>query len=537
MKKLKYMTFLGLSAGLLFTQPALAYTKNETVYSKLNYDGTVTKTMVTNQLMGDIGEEIEDEAELFDLLALNKKKDLQVEGKTLKWKSDGKSLFYQGSTEKDIDIQVSIKYYLDGEEKKANEIVGQKGHVKIVYTFKNNMENTVMVGGRKEVLYTPFVVTLGTMIQQENAENVTISSGKVINNGNSYMVAGLTLPGLYESLGIDSLKELNTLTLEYDTESCSLSQVYFVATPKLIEESDITLFDDLKKVYANLDTLKQSINAIEEGTGKLENGASALNEGAGTLSSSLQTVLTSITTLQNGSTSVTNGLATLLASLKKAEEQLSAGVDLSSMNVLKEKNDVAITSLKTANTSLETIYTTNHLESVTKEQLVTLGYDEATIKSLLTVKKTYEANLNLIALLEANNTAIATTLSTFSSLQSQIITLVTQLENGASTLYQGSNQVGSGIGALKEGISQIYTGSLTLKEGTNTLKEGTKEVNQGVHQFNEEGISKLISYKNHLQSYTNKVDALMDLSKKYNGYASNNSEVTNFIYTVSSLKK
>ena len=537
MKKLKYMTFLGLSAGFLFTSNVMAYTKNETVYSKLNYDGTVVKTMVTNQLMGEKEEELEDTAELFDLLALNKKKDLQVEGKTLKWKSDGTSLFYQGSTEKEVDIAVSIKYYLDGEEKKANEIVGQKGHVKIVYTFKNNMENTVLVGGRKEILYTPFVVTLGTMIKQENAENVIISNGKVINNGNSYMVAGLTLPGLYESLGMDSLKEWNTITIEYDTESCTLSQVYFVATPKLIEEKDIRIFDDLKQVYANLDTLKQSILAIEDGTGKLESGASTLYEGADHLSSSLKNVVASIAPLQNGSGAVTEGLQTLLNNLKEANSMLSHSIDLTSMLPLKEKNEGAILSLKTANASLESEYTTNQLGSLTIEQIMAAGHDSVTTKNLVTLKQTYEANSNLIALLEANNKAMETAYTTFSSLQTQMVGLIEKLEEGTTQLHNGSQQVSRGMETLKEGISKIYAGSLTLKEGTNTLKEGSNEVNKGVHRFNEEGISKLVSYKNTLQNYTNKVDALLDLSKKYNGYASSNSNVTNFIYTVSSLKK
>jgi putative membrane protein len=536
MKKFSYFLAASFTLGMLLPT-ASALTKNETVYTKLNYDGTVSNVTVTNQLVSNKKEEIEDESELLEILNLKGNEKLQVEGKSLKWQSDGKDIFYQGTSEKTPDIQVNVEYFLDDEKVDVNSILGKKGHIKIVYNFTNNMKNTVTVNGQKEELYTPFLVTLGTMISQDTNQNLSISSGKVITNGTKYMVLGMSSPGLYESLKIEELKDLNTITLEYDTTSFSLSQTYFVMTPKLLEEEDLSIFDDLKDVYRSLDSLKENMDVIEEGTTTLKEGTVSIKDGSQTITDSLNKVLTSVKALESGSKKVTSGLNDVLTSLKAAESSMSFDNETyQSLSTLKSGNDAAITKLKAVNETYESTYTTYQLKTATQETLAALVPAEQ-VEKLLTLKETYEGNETLITLLEKNNEAITKVLSTFETLQTTISSMISNLEEGVGTLYTGSSQISTGLTSLQTGLEKIYNGSVSLSKGTNQLEEGATTLESGVKRFNKEGISKLIGYKNKVASYTNKIEALTELSKEYNGYASSNSTNTVFVSTISSLKK
>ena len=51
-------------------------------------------------------------------------------------------------------------------------------------------------------MYVPFEIVAGTMIKDENAKNVEVSSGKVVNDGTKTVVVGMAMPGLQESLGL-----------------------------------------------------------------------------------------------------------------------------------------------------------------------------------------------------------------------------------------------------------------------------------------------------------------------------------------------
>lgn len=44
---------------------------------------------------------------------------------TLTWKAAGNDIYYQGTTEKTIPIDVKITYYLDGKEMKPEDMVGK----------------------------------------------------------------------------------------------------------------------------------------------------------------------------------------------------------------------------------------------------------------------------------------------------------------------------------------------------------------------------------------------------------------------------
>ena len=60
------------------------------------------------------------------------------------------------------------------------------------------------VGGRTEKIYVPFAVLTGMVMDNDVFSNVEVSSGKVINDGERTVVAGMALPGLADNLNVDS---------------------------------------------------------------------------------------------------------------------------------------------------------------------------------------------------------------------------------------------------------------------------------------------------------------------------------------------
>lgn len=275
---LKKEFVLLLSLGI--TCPVNALTKTESVFSNLNTDGSINKITVTNHICSKTKEEYEDESELEDIINLNGSETFTKDGNNLKWKSDGKDIYYQGSTKKEGPIKININYYLNGEKKKAKEIVGKKGNVKVEINLENKMKNEVNINGNIEEVYTPFVVMAGTIIDTNNNSNVNVTNGKVVETGSKAIVASIASPGLYKSLNINKLNNLDKIEISFDTEKFSLNNIYIIATPKLIEEEDIKAFKDVDSLIDNINLLQDSMDKIENGSKELNNGLKSAYDGS-----------------------------------------------------------------------------------------------------------------------------------------------------------------------------------------------------------------------------------------------------------------
>ena len=165
----------------------MAATKNETVYSVINSEGK-SETTVT-EILDEIDGDVIDESDLENILNINGEEQYFKDDKRLTWKSNGNPIYYQGTTNKKLPIDIKVTYYLNNNEVNVKTINGKKGHIKIKIDYKNNE--------RHGDLYTPFIVTMASIIKGD-ATNVTISTGKVIANGKQNIAIGIAAPGLYE---------------------------------------------------------------------------------------------------------------------------------------------------------------------------------------------------------------------------------------------------------------------------------------------------------------------------------------------------
>ena len=563
MKKFNQVMTLSVATMLLLNPASVfAMTKNETIYSTLNYNGVIEKTTINTRLSDLEKGSVVDYTKLDDIKNINGREKFSIDSGTLTWKSTGKDIFYQGKVTEELPIKVTAKYYLNGEEVNPKKIKGKSGNVKIVYSFTNESYD------KSSGMYTPFVVTTTSIINSDNNTDIDISNGKVVNTGTKNIVTGISAPGLYDSVGLNELKDMDKVTITYNTTKFSMNEVYFIITPKLLSEVDVNTLSKVDSLNSSLNTLQNGMNELQNGSStlndgakKIENGTKSLNDGLKSATNGMQELnsgaselnskVTSINSLVNALVDImTNGNSTYSEVIERVnyEKQVINSYDatilpkIEQLQTLYLGNVQAINTLKNTNESISQVYNgyslgnfkldstdtrslpilSEYFTNLLTSQGMSNEEIKSTITNLTTVKKTYEGNLQLITLLEGNNQALLTSKDLIGTVSSKL-----------SELNEGTNKLSNGTKQINDGLTKLYSGSNELLSGTTNLSNGTNTLNEGIIKINNEGISKLTEYGNKAVTYKNKVKTLTNLSKNYKGFASDNSDSTLFIYKIS----
>ena len=148
--------------------------KDETVYVITDASGSRQEVIVSDWLKNTNGSmKITDESLLKDIenVAGNESFTQNNDG-TITWNAEGKDIYYQGTTDKELPVEVNISYKLDGKDITAEELAGKKGHVVIHFDYINNTEDTVTVNGKEETVKVPFAMITGVQINQDKFSDI-----------------------------------------------------------------------------------------------------------------------------------------------------------------------------------------------------------------------------------------------------------------------------------------------------------------------------------------------------------------------------
>ncbi|MGN0520096.1 MAG: hypothetical protein ACI4LB_05090, partial [Candidatus Fimenecus sp.] len=103
--------------------------KEETVYINAKPDGTIYNVQVTDWLHTDTPQvRLQDISNLTEIQNVKTLTQPVVKDGALYWDMDTTDLYYSGISDAQPPITFSIRYFLNGEEKTAEEIAGQKGN-------------------------------------------------------------------------------------------------------------------------------------------------------------------------------------------------------------------------------------------------------------------------------------------------------------------------------------------------------------------------------------------------------------------------
>ncbi len=508
-----------------YTTPIFAFTKDETVYSKINSNGDVYNTLVNSHIKNDERVEIiNDISDLLNITNVHGDESFEQNGNNLIWNAAGSDIYYQGNSQKDLPIDCEISYELNGEKISTEDIAGKSGKVKITLNYINKDSHTVNINGKKETLYTPFTIVCGTIINNDNNRNIQISTGKVIDNGNKTIVLGICLPGLQASLNLskNSLEIPSSIEITMDATDFELNNIVTYVTPKIIEENDLEFLDEIDKIYSKVNTLQDASQKLEDGANtlkdgtntysekskefnsalnKLQNGVSSADTSYSELNKAISLLNSSSRELQAGAKSISdnttllsekltlidNGLGAAekgAANLKQGEEALNSGltkiidtVDSMDMSAMADKlsglNTLVEANIKTLTAVNQSLQMQLDAGGLTKEQ-------EAGITKQITANKT------LIATLQNNSALNSNTAKALESDKS-IATLVTSLKKvkgGVEELQTGTDSLYKGISELKDGSNQLAAKSPELSQGAYTLYQGTSKLVEGTNALN-----------------------------------------------------
>ena len=241
----------------------------------------------------------------------------------LTWQADGNDIYYQGTTDKELPIDMKMTYYLDGKEISPEDLAGKSGKVKIRIDYTNNSSRNAKINGKKETIYTPFMMATGMIFPTDTFTNVEVTNGKVISDGNNNIVLGIGFPGLYDSLklgDLDSFKDKESpdyVEITADVEDFSLALTATVATTGTLNELGLDDIDDLDDLQDSLDKLTESSTALVEGSRALQEGIQELDSSADTLVDGLNSADDGAGQLKDGIDTMNNSKGTLISGIDK----------------------------------------------------------------------------------------------------------------------------------------------------------------------------------------------------------------------------
>ena len=340
--------------------------KDETVYVLAGADGTVQKIIVSDWIKNAMAaDSLEDKTELSDIENIKGDESFTLGGdNSCVWDAQGNDIYYQGNIEKELPVQMSVCYTLDGQAIAPEALAGQSGHVTIRFDYQNMQYEEVLLDGKTEKIYVPFTMLTGMLLDTEVFRNVTISNGKLINDGDRIAVVGIAFPGLQEDLAIskEKLDIPDYVEISADVENFEMGMTMTLATTELFgaidsdkldlhELSDAMaeltdamgqLMDGSSQLYDGLCTLLEKsgdlvsgINKLAEGAAQLKAGAESLDSGAAQLQAGAAQLSSGLNTLNANSSSLNGGARQVFSSLlSMANKQLSeAGLSVPALTI------------------------------------------------------------------------------------------------------------------------------------------------------------------------------------------------------------
>ena len=313
--------------------------KDETVYVLAGADGTVQKIIVSDWLRNSLGNAtVSDQSELTDVENVKGDETYTMNGDNMRvWDAQGNDITYQGNIEKELPVDLSVSYKLDGKPISANDLVGKSGRVTIRFDYHNKQVETVEIDGKQEKIYVPFAMLTGVLLDDDVFTNVEVTNGKLINDGSRTVVIGIAFPGLQENLGIakDKLEIPDFVEITADATNFRLDMTVTLATNQVFNELDTDSFDSAANLSTSVEELTDAMDqltagaeSLKSGAESLDAGAAELQTGAAQLSEGLDTLASNNDTLNGGAKQVFD---TLLAT---ANTQLAAaGLDVPALTV------------------------------------------------------------------------------------------------------------------------------------------------------------------------------------------------------------
>ena len=386
------------------SEDGTAVVKKETVYVLADADGTSNKVIVSDWLSGSAGNgAVTDVSDLTDIEVVKGNSTMTEDGAKKVWNVSDGDVYYRGNSNAEVPVAVHVTYLLDGKEISAKDIAGKSGTVTIRFDYENKKTETVMIDGNETTVYVPFVMITGALLDSETFSNVSVTNGRLVNDGSRMAVVGWAFPGLAEDLGIsrEDISVPDFVEITADVKNFTMGMTLTIATNEVFRGLNVGKLDSLSKVDELLAQITDAMTKLEDGSDALYEGlctllesTDALSEGAGKLADGSKQLADGAKKASDGAGQLADGAATLDAGLSKLDansEALREGAKEVFISLLSE----AQKQLTAAGLTVPTL-TIDNYETVLDNVISSLDKDAVYRQAEEEVKKLVEAKRGYI---------------------------------------------------------------------------------------------------------------------------------------------
>lgn len=303
-----------------------ALRRDETVYVIANTDGSVRQIIVSDWIQNGLAAaQVEERSELSQVKAVKGSATYTLgQDNARVWDAQGQDLYYQGSIEKALPVDMTVTYQMDGQTVTPGQIAGKSGHVTIRFDYENRQYEMVEIDGTEEKIYVPFAMLTGLLLDSDRFTNVTVSNGKLFCDGSHTAVVGVAFPGLQEDLAMekDRLDIPDYVEIEADVKDFSLATAVTVASSGLFDQLDDETLEKLE-----LGELTDGIGRMTDAMDQLMDGSSQLYDGLCTLLDSSQQLIDGVDRLCQGLNELTAHNSQLNGGAKQVFQSLIAAAN------------------------------------------------------------------------------------------------------------------------------------------------------------------------------------------------------------------
>lgn len=439
--------------------------KRENVYVLMDADGGVDQVTVSEQLSNpDASEEIVDLSNLESIENASGDESFEQDGQTLIWKANGNRIDYRGKYTGELPVNLKIIYYLNGEQKSADEIAGAAGEVKIRLDYEI-LKKAEMNG---ESYVYPYTFISALSLDNEHFSDIKVSNGKVMDDGSQSIVFALALPSMNENLGLDpEVYELpSSVEISAKTDAFTLSSTYTVALPGLFgnfpEEETDRLESKYQELNLALSTLSTSSNLLLKAAERVSDGSLQLDEGMEKFAEGLEGLFSGCEGLEGGISSLQQGLSALSA----RNGELNAGVQQLEASVFASASQQLNQLLGQGGMSLNPENYAQVLEGVAAQLSAASEVPQGSAEKIAELKAQLDS---LVALVSG----------------------IQDYTAGVSAAAAGSQQLEIAASALKDGAVKLQKGQEELSKGAEKLAAGSDKLKRSMDQFDQKGIQAL----------------------------------------------
>ncbi len=502
--------------------------KDETVYVLAGADGSVQKIIVSDWIQNALGSDaIDDVTQLTGIENVKGNESYTMGGNSsCVWNAKGNDIYYQGDLDQELPVAVTVSYMLDGQPIAPAELAGKSGKVTIRFDYTNHQYELLEIDGKQEKIYVPFAMLTGLMLDNDVFTNVSVTNGKIMNDGDRTIVAGLAFPGLQESLGLDrdTLELPDYIEITANVERYELETTVTLAVNELFNDAASTMednddLDGLGELDDKLDELTDAMDQLIDGSSRLYDGLCTLLDSSKELVAGIDQLAAGAAQLKQGA----EGLSAGAAQLQAGAAALNQGLDrLAGQNDALNGGAAQVfqSLLASANSQLAAA-------GVQAPELTMENYGQVLDGVIAAAGESPAAQQ--VAALKASLDSYN---GFYQGLQSYTAG-VAQAKDGAGELNVGVDALKNGADNLSAGAGQLYDGILTMKgnapaliDGVTQLRDGAMELSHGLKEFNEQGVQKLVdAFDGNLAGLMDRVDALRDVSERYSSFSGISSDM------------